>query len=61
MEPVSAPNSTIFEADTERLVAIGGNGGALRQALMNQKFPNDRVTWGGSVYPSQWGKESELR
>ncbi|KXL42006.1 MAG: hypothetical protein FE78DRAFT_155351 [Acidomyces sp. 'richmondensis'] len=31
--------------------AIGGNGGALRQALINEKFPNDQVRWGGQTLP----------
>ncbi|ORX36209.1 autophagy protein [Kockovaella imperatae] len=30
---------------------IGGNGGALRQALLNLQFPNNYVPWGGQYQP----------
>lgn len=31
---------------------IGGNGGALRQALMSQEFPEGKIHWGGTWLPS---------
>ena len=33
--------------------AIGGNGGALRQALLNQEYPDGQVEWGGRTLPSK--------
>lgn len=41
-------------------IAIGGNGGALRQALLSQQFPSGNVTWGGRVLPSEWRLLSSL-
>ena len=38
---------------TDSCVAIGGNGGALRQALTSQQFPSGQVRWGGQVLPSE--------
>ncbi|KAH8894151.1 putative autophagy protein [Thozetella sp. PMI_491] len=43
IEPITSP-LTIPEA-------IGGNGGALRQALLNLQFPDGKVDWGGQVIP----------
>jgi hypothetical protein len=37
---------------TNTITAIGGNGGALRQALLSQQFPNGMVKWGGQTLPS---------
>lgn len=32
-------------------IAIGGNGGALRQLLTSQQFPDGNVTWAGRKLP----------
>lgn len=38
---------------TNTMIAIGGNGGALRQLLTSQQFPDGNVSWAGRTLPCE--------
>lgn len=42
----------VVEHDSQ--LAIGGNGGALRQALLSLQFPSGMVPWAGGLIPSEY-------
>ena len=48
---VSSGRCIVRDISADNLEAIGGNGGALRQALVSQKYPSGQVKWGGQTLP----------